>query len=158
MPAPSVNPALQELQARVWELEAENASLRQLDETLRRNARLFGTLLNRSHDGIVLVTPQMNLLKIVHSVLGNSDEALSGQPVLSFVHPDDADLMRETFLQLLNCQSKTATCKCRFQDKDGTWRWLEVEMTDLLDDPDVQAIVFNSRAVCRMGCQECPPA
>ncbi len=140
-------PSVDELRERVSELEAENAVLRQLDDAFRRNVRLFEALLARSQDAILLVTPQLTFLKVVHSVLGNTDRELTGQPVLSVLHPDDGARVSETFGRLLSGQHKSVMCECRALGRDGEWHWVEVEMTDLLDDPDVQAIVLNGRSI-----------
>jgi PAS domain S-box-containing protein len=136
-----------QLRERVAELEAENANLRQLDETIRRNVRLFEALLEKSHDGFLLVTPQMTFLKVVHSVLGNNDDNLAGRPVLSKFHPDDRARATEAFSHLLNHPSQPVTVELRVGDSGGEWHWMEVEMTDMLDEPDVQAIVMNSREI-----------
>ena len=39
------------------------------------------------------------------------------------------------------------TQQFRCRHKDGTWRWVEVVMTNLLQDPDVQALVMNVRDI-----------
>src|SRR5579864_3226370 len=141
------DPSAEELRERGSELEAENAMLRQLDDTLRRNIRLFETLLARSHDSILLVTPQLTFLKVVHSVLGNTDRELTGQPVLSMFHPDDGARVSEALSRLLSSHHKSVTFESRVLGMNGKWHWMEVEMTDLLDNPDVLAIVFNGRSI-----------
>jgi PAS domain S-box-containing protein len=135
------------LRDRISDLEEENANLRGLDEVIRRNARLFDAVLRHSRDGFFLITPRMTFLRVIHSVLGNTDQNLTGQPVLSIVHPEDRTAMATAFATLLNDPSRSATCECRAQDQRGHWCWLEVEMTDLLNDPDVQAIVFTNRKI-----------
>jgi PAS domain S-box-containing protein len=146
-PQPADDPSTDELHERINELETENATLRHLDDTLRRNIRLFEALLAHSQDGFLLVTPQLTCLKVAHSVLGNSDRELIGQSLLSIIHPEDAAQVQETFDRLLSGQDKSVKCECRAPDLEGVWHWMEVEMTDLLDDPDVQAIVLNNRNI-----------
>lgn len=135
------------LRDRISDLEEENTNLRRLDEVVRRNARLFEAVLSHSHDGFFLVTPRMTFLKVIHSVLGNTDRDLAGQPVLSIIHPEDRAQMEMAFSGLLSDPSRSAICECRAQDKEGRWCWMEVEMTDMLDDPDVQAVVFTNRNI-----------
>jgi len=61
----------------------------------------------------------------------------------------------EAFSRLLSNPSQAVTIECRASDSNGDWRWVEVEMTDMLDDPYVQAIIFNSRVITeRRRCQE----
>ncbi len=132
---------------RIEEREAEAPGLHLLEETIRRNARVFQALLFRNQEGIALVTSEMILLRVVHPILNHTESELIGLSPLSFIHPDDAASLQQAFSHLLAGQEKTATCECRAADTDGSWRWLELHMTDLLDDPDVAAILFNYRDV-----------
>src|ERR1019366_3725999 len=98
-PDPAEDPTVLQLRERVSELELENASLRHLDETIRRNARLFEALVSRSRDGAFLITPQMTFLKVIHSVLGNTDQTLAGRSLLCSrlrVNPSSAIAGRAT--------------------------------------------------------------
>ena len=63
---------VESLRDRIAELEAENAYLRELEETVRRNARMVEALLAKSHDGFMLVTPQLTVLRIMHSEIGRA--------------------------------------------------------------------------------------
>jgi PAS domain S-box-containing protein len=157
----TTEPAVQLLRDRVAELEAENAALRQLQATVRRNARIFQALLSKSHEGFLLVTPQLTFLRAIHSVLGNNEEDLIGQSSLAKIHPEDAEYVREAFAGLLADPAQPVTIECRVADNEGKWHWMEIEMTDMLDDPDIQAIVWNNRQIterkkCRDGLCQTP--
>ena len=56
-------------------------------------------------------------------MLGWSELELKAQPVLNFVHPDDADSTREA-LRFISKSGKVSTFECRFVCKDGSYRWL----------------------------------
>ena len=142
-----ISESLQQLQERVAELEAENAALRHLQETVRRNARIFEAALSKSHEGFLLVTPQLTFLRAIHSLLGNRNEDLVGRSLLAKIHPEDGAHVTEAFIRLLANPSQSVTVECRVSDPQGEWHRLEVEMTDMLDDPDVQAVVWNAREV-----------
>lgn len=142
----AAEPEMQNLLERVAELEAENAALRPLQETVRRNAKIFHAMFNKSREGFLLVTPQLTLLKVIHSVLGNSDEELAGCSLLETIHMEDVALVTEAFRRLLDT-TKSVTIHCRVVDKRGHWHWMEIEMTDMLDDPDIQAILWNTRHI-----------
>jgi len=144
---PAHDALIAKLRDRISDLEEENANLRRLDEVIRRNARLFDAALRHSHDGFFLITPRLTFLKVFHSVLGNTDENLAGRHVLSIIHPEDRAALETAFATLLSDPARSVTCQCRAQDLHGDWCWMEVEMTDLLDDPDVQAIVFTNRNI-----------
>jgi PAS domain S-box-containing protein len=145
----TAEPTVQQLREHVAELEAENAALRQLQETVRRNSRIFQALLSKSREGFLLVTPQLTFLKAIHSALGNNEEDLAGRSLLETIHPDDCARVSGAFASLLANPAQPATIRCRVIDGSGEWHWMEVEMTDMLDDPDVQAVVWNSRDVTR---------
>lgn len=147
-PSPAAQASVvDQLRERVGELEEENANLRRLDDTIRKNVRLFERILHRCREGILLVTPDLIILRLIRSSVGYADVELLGQPILQFIHPDDAGCFQKAFSELLTAQSKTVCCEVRLKKNDGSWAWVEAEMTDLLDDPDVQAILLNGRNI-----------
>lgn len=132
---------------RISELEDENSNLRRLKSTIRGNIRVFDALMSRCHVGILLLTPEMTIVRLLQSVLGYSESELPGENVLSLFHPEDASEAAEAFHGLLNRQARTRVIECRVRNAEGTWVRLEIEMTDMLDDAHVQAIVFHCRRV-----------
>ncbi len=137
---------------RISELEEQNDNLRKLEETIRRNNYLFDMLLRGSREAILLLNPELTILRLVHSALGYSERDLLGQPVLAFVHPDDAHLFEDCCSNLLTSRVGTQTIEMRGLHADGRWIWLAGNVTDLLDDPNVQAIVLNLRRIA----EPCP--
>ncbi len=144
--APEDN-AIARLLERISELEQENASLMRLDETIRRNVHLFEALLNQSYDSILLLTPEMTIFRLVHSVLGYREDQLLGESQLSFIHPEDAPAFQVAFSKLMEGKESTVTLECRVRSAAGLWTWFEMRLTDLLNDPDIQAIVMNGRRI-----------
>src|SRR5258708_3643276 len=63
------------------------------------------------------------------------------------IHPGDIASIAHTFQQLLAIPGLVDTKQFRSRHKDGTWRWVEATMTNLLHDPDVQALVTNLRDI-----------
>jgi len=135
------------LRERISELEEENDNLRKLEETIRNNSHLFDMLLRGSREAILLLNPELTILRLVHSTLGYSEGDLLGQPVLAFIHPDDAQLLGDCCSNLLRSQVGTHTIEMRGLGADGKWVWLGGYVTDMLDDPNVQAIVLNLRRI-----------
>jgi PAS domain S-box-containing protein len=146
-PRPQQSPTLDQLQERAAELESEASRLRHLEETIQRNTHLSEALLNNSSEGIALVTPEMTILKVVHGLMSHPHTDLCGQHILTFFHCDDAAVVKQAVDRLPDGQAHTARCECRAVDADGSERWLELHMTDLLDDPAVAAILFNYRDI-----------
>lgn len=128
---------------RISELEYENMNLRKLEETIQRNIHLFDVVLTASHDAILLANAELTIVRLIHSSLGYREEDLLGKPLLGFVHPDDAHWLEEHCSNLLRCRMEPRTIEMRCLNRDGQWIWQEARVTDMLDDPDVQAIVLN---------------
>ena len=83
----------------------------------------------------------------VEQVLGYPAVELVGQSGVELLHPDDLDLVHDAWVSALadpgaSSPPRTARCRCR----DGTWRELEIVLTNLLAEPAVRGIVVNARA------------
>lgn len=98
-------------------------------------------------DSVVLLDQLGN---VVHAnataerVLGWSAEDSVGRSVLDLVHPDDRQMAA---LSLTSIGSKEigTPIEVRVATSEGGWRHLEVIGANLLDDPDVEAIVLVAR-------------
>lgn len=97
----------------------------------------------------MLLTPEMTILRLIHSVLGNSENELLGQPLLSMVHSEDSPAVGEAFSSLLNGRGETQVVECRVRGAEGPWNWFEIRMTDMPDDPHVQAIMLNCHPLAK---------
>jgi diguanylate cyclase (GGDEF)-like protein/PAS domain S-box-containing protein len=122
-----------------------------VDERLQRNERRFRSLVQNSSDAVTLLGPDGVALYQSDSgraVLGREAEDLLGQTFVHLTHPDDAAYSRAQFIKVLTGgPGARVTYECRFLHADGRWRQLECIMTNLLGDPDVGAIVSNSRDI-----------
>lgn len=79
-------------------------------------------------------------------ILAPSDGALAGRDVLELIHPDDrpASLLE---LARPDEQGIGAPVELRLQASDGSWRHLEVVVSDLTGNPAINGIVLNARDV-----------
>ncbi|MBC7630851.1 EAL domain-containing protein [Aeromicrobium sp.] len=70
---------------------------------------------------------------------------LIGRPVIDWVHPGDltsfSNALRRADLD------EEVRIECRFQHADGSYLYTETAVTNLLDDPTVNALVLNSRDI-----------
>ncbi|MCD6053789.1 MAG: diguanylate cyclase/phosphodiesterase with sensor(s), partial [Rubrobacteraceae bacterium] len=60
------------------------------------------------------------------------------------VHPDDREQALNTFAEVLKRPGLHPPLEFRVPHKDGSWRYLEHVVNNLLDDPAVQGVVINS--------------
>jgi len=80
-------------------------------------------------------------------VLGYKPSEYTGKNAFSFVHPDDLPRVSHAFLEALGSNGNTPLLSFRFRHRDGSYRVLEGVGNNLLADPVVAAIVFNSRDI-----------
>lgn len=62
-------------------------------------------------------------------------------------HPDDVTAVLALLMDLVQTPGKVATTRYRFRHKDGSWRWLESTISNLLHEPGVESILFNFRDI-----------
>jgi PAS domain S-box-containing protein len=78
---------------------------------------------------------------------GFTDEERIGQVCFDTVHPDDLPMVRTMWAEVLSHPEKLGQAEYRIQHKDGSWKWIETAMTNLLGNPAVQAIVVTARDI-----------
>jgi len=119
-------------------------------EAREADARRFQTLISKISDGISLVGPDGKVTWQSPSALrmfGHAPEEVVGNSGLKFVHPDDFAQIATGFADLMTSPSKSVVAEVRIRHADGSWRWTEVVGTNLLEDPDLHAVVFNYRDI-----------
>jgi diguanylate cyclase (GGDEF)-like protein/PAS domain S-box-containing protein len=79
-------------------------------------------------------------------VLGQTEGALTGRNLVELIHPDDApaELIE---LARPDEQGVGSPVELRLQADDGSWRYLEVVVSDLTDNPAIGGLVLNGRDV-----------
>jgi diguanylate cyclase (GGDEF)-like protein/PAS domain S-box-containing protein len=68
-------------------------------------------------------------------MLGWQLEHLVGHSSLDFIHPDDHERAIDSYVQMLASPGRACRARLRHLCADGTWKWVEVSNTNLLDDP-----------------------
>lgn len=107
---------------------------------LTQNALDLITILNG--DGTIQYeSPSMQM------VLGWEEAEYLGRNAFEFVHPDDLPEVLDAFTKALRTSGSTPALTFRFRHKNGNWHVLEGIGNNLLADPVVKGIVFNSRDI-----------
>jgi diguanylate cyclase (GGDEF)-like protein/PAS domain S-box-containing protein len=116
-----------------------------------RNERRFQSMVQYSSDLITLLGPDMRTVyqsPAVAAALGGSPNGLIGRLQGELVHPEDEAITRAQLTKVLAGGLGTSTTfECRVRRSNGDWLTVDSVMTNLLDEPDVGAIVLNSRDV-----------
>jgi PAS domain S-box-containing protein len=80
-------------------------------------------------------------------VLGYQPEELVGRNGLELIHPEDRDHSSLVLQKVLSEPSGPIRWHPRVRRKDGSYSWMESTVSNLLAEPDVQAIVVNHRDI-----------
>jgi diguanylate cyclase (GGDEF)-like protein/PAS domain S-box-containing protein len=82
-------------------------------------------------------------------------ERLFGRPVsellgtnpITFLHPDDRDRVLGKLFESAERPGETRRVEARVQHADGSWRILEIDGTNLLDDPSINGFVVTAHDI-----------
>jgi PAS domain S-box-containing protein len=131
--------------------EAETRRQRkQAEQAYSASQRRFQALIEYAPDGIALLGANGKMRQVTPSterILGYAPEDIVDQDPALLTHPDDLPALLGILTDLFQHPGKVVRTEYRFLHKDGSWRWLESTISNLLEEPSVQAIVFNYRDV-----------
>jgi PAS domain S-box-containing protein len=81
------------------------------------------------------------------------EDNVLGMRLWDLVHPDDRPVVMQPPTR--DQHSEPAALECRLRCPDDSWRWVEMVVSDLLDDPAVRGSICNIRDVTgRRSAQE----
>jgi diguanylate cyclase (GGDEF)-like protein/PAS domain S-box-containing protein len=133
---------------------SDNAQLLSRVETsaieLSRQEQRFRSLVQYASDITLLVDAHAYVKyasPALYRVLGVGPEQAVRLNLHDLVHPEDQAAAGRMFNQLINNPRASVTRQLRARKTDGTWRWLQVVATNLLDDEAVAGVIVNARDV-----------
>jgi PAS domain S-box-containing protein len=110
----------------------------------------FRKMLENISDTVTLLDGQGQVLGTtgnVKSILGYPTEFWSVRNAFDIAHPDDLDLIRRMFVQLLESPGGDVIGEFRVRNADGGYEFIEASAVNLLDDAAVGAIVVTTRNI-----------
>ena len=123
-----------------------------LFHALEASEKRFRSLIENAPDGIALLGLDGKLQQVTLStqqILGYTLEEAVGQDPALLTHPDDLPNLLGLLNDLIQNPGKVIHTEYRFRHKDGSWRWLESTISNLISEPSVAAIVFNYRDITK---------
>jgi hypothetical protein len=138
---------------------ADHASLALTDTVRIQNLRArdaaraqarFRSLVQSSSDLITVIDPGGTILYVSPSVERTVDAppgGLTGVRLAELIHADDRGSALAFLAEVARDESRAGPVEWRMRGRDGGWLAVETIATGLLDDPDVQGVVLNSRDV-----------
>ncbi len=123
---------------------------KQTEELLANTEAKFRSLIQNSSDMICILEPDgvMQYASPSHErILGYSPSYLIGKNAFDFIHPEDVNGALHVFTQAMQDTSNTLCVEFRFRHQDGSWRYLESTVSNLVADPSVKGMAINTRDI-----------
>ncbi len=116
----------------------------------RVDGRLLSALLYRGHEVAFLVDASGTVVfvpELEAPPLGYRPDESVGRSAFFFVHPDDVAKARTVLAAAIATEAPQPPVVLRGLAKDGTWRMLEIAVTNMLSNPVVGGLLVNMRDV-----------
>ena len=125
-------------------------ALRQAEQSIRESETRFRALVEKGSDYVLLVDER----GVIHYAspsfehkLGYVDTDMAGNSVQNLILDEDVEIMELTLDALLDSPNEVTSNQLRIQHRDGSWRWVEVTGTNLMDEAGVEGIVLNAHDI-----------
>jgi PAS domain S-box-containing protein len=122
----------------------------QVTSALEMTENRYRRMLENISDTVTLLDANATVLLStgnLRSIMGYETDFWENRNAFDLVHPDDQARMAESFAELLDSRGVELSGEVRTRTATGEWIDVEITAINLLDDPDVQAMVLTTRNV-----------
>jgi PAS domain S-box-containing protein len=122
------------------------AELQRQTDALRLSSARQSAMIANIADVIAIIDPDgTNQYKSpnVEKWFGWKPKELVGQATWKNIHPEDLASVQGIFVTLLGKPDAAATGQCRYQCRDGSYKWMEFEAVNRVHDPDISGVLLN---------------
>src|SRR5919112_2217000 len=123
---------------------------KKVEKVIIESEERFRSLVQNSSDIITILGADGTVHYVspaVERITGYKPEEQVGTNAFDSVHPDDRDRALDTFAEVLKRPGPHPPLEFRVAHKDGSWRYLEHVVNNLIDDPAVNGVVITSRNI-----------
>src|SRR3989475_7851960 len=117
---------------------------------LQGKEKQFRTIIEHTSDGVILTRPETGIFYASpgpEAMLGYTIEDLREREPYELLHPDHVEATRSRRSRMMHSPGKVVTVETMVRHKDGSWRWVENTVSNLLEEPSVRALVMNFRDI-----------
>nr|AGC72550.1 diguanylate cyclase/phosphodiesterase (GGDEF & EAL domains) with PAS/PAC sensor(s) [uncultured bacterium A1Q1_fos_862] len=114
----------------------------------QRSEARFASLIDNSSDIVAVLNERLELgyvSPVATRLLGFGLDHIDDVDVLRLIHPEDRDAATKLITDIQFGARESA--ELRLHHADGTFRWFDVNGTDLTSDPNINGLVLNLREV-----------
>ena len=126
----------------------DTADRNQLEREKAETAQRFTAIVQNGSDLIFIIDENNMPTYISPSVynhLGYTPEFLYGRPVIDFIHKKD--FAKLVLIAEASGDREVQLPPIRIKHANGSWRWIEATIDNLLDNPAVQGLVLNAKDI-----------
>jgi PAS domain S-box-containing protein len=124
---------------------------KEAEEKVERNEKRYRSIVENGADVVVILSSEGNPIYVspnVERVLGYGEEEALKINMFEIIYPEDIpQVMKVLETALLNPGISIPGYTGRMRHKDGSWRWYESTVTNMLHDPYINGIIDNFREV-----------
>jgi len=144
---------LRDKKGKIWAALAITRDITQqkkAEDELRTSEARFRALFEHSSDAVVLLDKNWKVIfcsASIERILGVRPEEILGSSAIEWVHPDDRMQAQKNYRYVLDHPGGNMAGRVRLRAQNGSWKVIERNFTNLLDDPDIGVIVSNIRDI-----------
>ena len=120
-------------------------------DALIKSEKRYRALIEHSTDGVVILNANVKPIyasSSVTNVLGYDTSEILDMNLFTLMYPDDMLDITQMFENILGRFGETMRAPAgRMVHKDGSWRWIEATITNLLHDSAINGLIYNFRDV-----------
>jgi PAS domain S-box-containing protein len=134
----------------IGDLMEEIEKRKAAEEAISRTEKYFRSLIEKSSDGIVLISREGKMSYASHSakrMFGYEDSYTNYPSPNEDTHPDDLPGVLAVLARLIETPGLVLNHEYRFRKKDNSYIWIESTFTNLLAEEGINSIVINFRDV-----------
>ena len=131
---------------RADDARAYMAAQAEAQANLRRSEERFRALVQHSSDCVCVMDSEANFTYVTPSIeriLGYTPEEFVDVDRASLVHDEDLIRVADAYGKVFREEGAVTRFEGRFRAKDGTYRWVDSALINLLHDPHVNGVVAN---------------